>query len=214
MNPGFIARLLVVVGVTLVSTFLHGEATFRWGVPASLLESDQQVKDLPKEIGEWKSSEDADRLRQEVIDELGVTEYISRIYARGQDTLSLLLLSGRTGRLIRHSPEICYGATGNQFLAKPTEVPFSVDGVEHRFRILSVRPASDATGDFVVVYGFAQNGQFLSPENPRLVYHGTQAIQKIQVLCRAESGKVNEIPEYAKSFIEDICRSLAKSPAK
>lgn len=208
-----ILRFVVLLCLTVTFAYLHGNATYRWKVPAALLESDASVRKIPKELGDWKFFEDADRLRNEVIEELGVTEYVSRIYVRGQDTVSLLLMSGKTGRLIRHTPDICYASTGNQFLAKPTDVELEVDGVKHQFKILSVRPSSTTSGDFVVVYGFARNGVFISPDSPRIAFHGEPAVQKIQVLCRVDGEQINQIPLYAQPFIEDVCRHIARSPS-
>ena len=90
----------------------------------------------------------------------------------------------------------------------------TVDGKEHQFRVLPIRPASELSGDFVVVYGFAHGGQFLGPANPRFVYHGLPGVEKIQVLCKPGSGKLNEIPKYAESFVQEVCRYMQQKQAE
>ena len=203
-------RLIILLILTVGSTVIHGRLTYRWGVPAELQQAADFVSAIPKQLGTWTYVDDAERMTDGVIEELGVTEYVSRVYTNGTDSVTLLLMAGKTGRLVRHTPDICYSSTGNTFLKEPTPVALTVDGQEHEFRVLPIRPSSDLAGDFVVVYGFAHAGQFLGPANPRLTYHGLPAVQKIQVLCKLDSEKLDEIPEYAKSFVEEVCRYIRK----
>jgi len=196
--------------LTIIPTIIHGRMTYRWGVAAELQQSADFVSAVPKQLGDWKYVKDGKPMTAGVIAELGVTEYVSRIYAKGDDSVTLLLMAGKTGRLVRHTPDICYGASGNSFLREPTVVSLDVDGKPQEFRVLPIRPSSDLSGDFVVVYGFAHAGKFQSPARPRLTYHGLPAIEKIQVLCSCDPEKLGEIPEYAKPFIEELCRYVQK----
>lgn len=203
-------RLLILLILTVGSTVIHGRLTYRWGIPADLQKSADFVSAIPKQLGSWNFVDDGNPMTESVIEELGVTEYVSRVYTNGTDSVTLLLMAGKTGSLIRHTPDICYGAVGNTFLKEPTPVTLTVDGQEHQFRVLPIRPSSDLAGDFVVVYGFAHGGRFLSPAKPRLAYHGLPAVEKIQVLCKSGSEKLGEIPEYAKPFVEEVCRYIGK----
>ena len=201
-------RLLILLILTVGSTVIHGRLTYRWGIPADLQQSADFVSAIPKQLGSWNYVVDANPMTAGVIEELGVTEYVSRVYTNGTDSVTLLLMAGKTGSLIRHTPDICYSATGNTFLKEPTPVALTVDGQEHEFRVLTIHPSSDLAGDFAVVYGFAHGGRFLSPAKPRLEYHGLPAVEKIQVLCKSDLEKPGEIPEYANSFIEEVCRYI------
>ena len=204
------ALLLLTIG----STIFHGHMTYRWGIPADLQESADVVVAIPKQLGSWTYAADGRPMTEGVIEELGVTEYVSRVYTNGSDSVTLLLMAGKTGRLVRHTPDICYGSVGNTFLSEPTPVSLTVDGKDHQFRVLPIRPASELLGDFVVVYGFAHGGQFLGPANPRFVYHGHPAVEKIQVLCKPDSGKLDEIPKYAESFVQEVCRYMQQKQAE
>ena len=204
-------RLAVLLFLTIGSTLINGHLTNRWSLPADFQQNNAIVLSIPKQMGVWNYVEDANPLPDGVIDELGVTEYISRVYSDGTNTVTLLLMAGRTGRLIRHSPEICYGAIGNTFLQGPTQVTLDVDGKTHEFRVLPISASSNLTGDFAVVYGYANGGAFLSPANPRMTYHGQPSVEKIQVLCTLDQDKLGEIPEYAKPFLEEVCRYIQKA---
>ncbi len=203
-----IPRIAALLLLTVASALVHGRMTYRWGIPSELQEVSDAVGAIPKQLGEWKYVEDGHEMTEGVIAELGVTRYVSRIYANGQDSVTLLLMAGKTGRLVRHTPDICYGASGNTFLKEPSPVVLDVDGESHEFRVLPIRPSSDLSGDFVVVYGFAHGGKFLSPSKPRLTYHGLPAVEKIQVLCRPDGDNLSEIPEHAKSFVQEVCRYI------
>lgn len=199
-------RLVILLFLTAGSTLIHGQLSQRWSVSEDIQRNNDLVSSIPKQIGAWKFVEDSEALPSGVIAELGVTEYVSRTYTNGTNSLKLLLMAGNTARLIRHSPDICYGASGNTFLKEPTPAKLEVDGKSHEFRVLPIRAASKLLGDFTVVYGYSNEGRFQSPGNPRLTYHGHPSIKKIQVLCPTEADKLGEIPEYARSFVEEVCR--------
>jgi hypothetical protein len=206
-------RLAILLLLTIGSTLVHGHLTCRWGLPAEFQEYAEVVRAIPKQLGSWNFVNDARPMSDGVIEELGVTEYVSRVYSNGNESVTLLMMTGKTGRLVRHTPDICYGASGNTFLKEPTPVTLDVDGQSHEFRVLPIRPASDLSGDFVVVYGFAHVGKFQSPANPRLTYHGQPAVEKIQVLCtpNPDVDKLGEIPESAKSFIAEVCHYIQQA---
>lgn len=206
-------RLLSLLLITISATVLHGKVTERWQTSEALAEANRVVSQTPKQLGGWDFVADSNPINEAVARELGLTEYVNRVYGKGSDTVSLLFMAGKTSRLIRHTPDICYEATGNTFLKDPTPATLVVDGTMQEFRVLPIRPTSELSGDFVVVYGFAHGDQFLSPANPRLTYHGLPAINKIQVLCSCDPTKLGEIPEHAKPFIEEICRYLKKAEA-
>lgn len=207
-------RLAVLLVLTIGSTLIHGTLSQRWSVPADFQQNNELVLTIPKKIGAWEYTDEAPPLSKGVIEELGVTQYVSRVYSSGTHSVTLLLMAGRTERLIRHSPQICYGATGNTFLKDPTPASLEIDGRSHEFRVLPIRAASNMVGDVTVVYGYANDGEFRSPANPRLTYHGQPSIKKIQVLCSSDPEKVGEIPDYAKSFVEEICRYIQTNDSK
>ncbi|MBL8820090.1 MAG: exosortase-associated EpsI family protein [Planctomyces sp.] len=208
-----IVRLVFVIVLTLTGAYIHGQQTFRWGLSHEFDDNSKIVKAFPVELGNWKQVDEASSLSENVIQELGLTEYVSRSYQSTEGSVGFLLMTGKAGRLIRHTPDICYGAAGNEFLTEPKLAKFDVDGVKHEFGVLPIRQQSLGTSEFVVVYGFARDGVFSNPSNPRIEFHGTQSILKFQLLCRPSGERPGEVPEYAKSFLTDACRYVSSASA-
>lgn len=198
------AKIIVLLCLTVGSTVMHGLATDRWGPSPELQRSADFVKALPKQLGQWKYVKDAEPLTPRVIKELGVNGHVSRVYSSGQTIITLLLMSGKTARLVRHTPDICYASTGNTFLAEPTPAELTVDGTRQEFLVLPVQTQLDE--EFVVVYGYATDGHLSSPKSPRLRYHGQTVIQKFQVLSEYNSDAPTSIPGPAENFLTELCR--------
>lgn len=201
-----IPRLLALIFITVGSAYLHGELTNRWSTVDSMQPAIDFVNDTPKQLGKWEYQHDAHEMDDSVIRELGVTGYIGREYSDGETTVSLLLMTGHTDRLIRHTPDYCYASVGNDFLTEPTPQKVEVDGVTHEFLTLRIRPNSELRGDFTVVYGFLHDGVFSATRTPRWEFHGTPRVEKIQVLCEANPEDETAIPEPAADFLQELCR--------
>jgi Protein of unknown function (DUF3485) len=206
-------RIFLLALLTIVSTLIHGYKTHRWGPPVEARQHNEFVVSFPTTLGSWGCVRDGDPLAPRVAKELGISTHVSRVYASGDDTAMLLLMSGDTGRLVRHPPTLCYQGAGNTVLADAAPTTIKVDGVSHEFRVLPIRPASSVSGDFVVVFGFAHAGRFQSPAIPRFTYHGFPVIEKVQILCRIDSNQqdITAIPAQALPFVEEVCRHISKN---
>ncbi len=209
-----VVRLILVGVLTIAGTYMHGNQTFRWGVSDEFDDNNQVVRQFPGALSNWKQMDESHSLSEQVISELGLMEYLSRSYQSDEGSVGLLLMSGRAGRLIRHTPDICCGAAGNEFVTAPKLAPLKVDGVQHEFGVLPIRQQSLGSSEFVVVYGFARDGVFSNPSNPRFEFHGTPSILKFQLLCRPSGERPGEIPEYAKSFLVETCRYINRMEAR
>lgn len=199
-------RILAMTAITVTSAAIQGALSYRWSSTELFQPGLDLINAIPKQLGDWQYVDDAHTMRPAVIRELGVTAYVSRRYSNGRDTVSLLFMTGKTARLIRHTPDICYSAIGNTFLSPPAPHELNVDGVRQRFLTLPIRPSDSASADYVVIYGFLHHGVFSATRTPRLDFHGEPRIEKIQVLCEIDSGNHNAMPAAAADFISELCR--------
>ncbi|MEQ9407446.1 MAG: exosortase-associated EpsI family protein [Fuerstiella sp.] len=204
-------RLIALLCLTIPPALFQGQMTDRWGTSEQEKISAELVGSVPKQLGSWTYVKDGPELSDGVIAELGVNKYIHRVYSNGKDEVTVLLMSGQTARLVRHTPDICYGSKGNTFLAEPENAEISVDGTAHQFLILPIRPQGRAADDYVVVYGFSADGQFDGPKSPRLAYHGKNILEKIQILASPNPEDVSAMPEGARGFIKELARYVTKS---
>lgn len=204
-------RTLAVIVLTITPAVFQGRLSGRWESPDSRPPSAAIVDDIPRELGQWKYVTDGPELSDRVIAELGVHNYTHRIYERGDQQVTMLLMSGKTARMVRHPPEICYDSTGNTILQGPEVSELSVNGTQHSFLILPISPSNVAEDDYVVIYAFAANGRFSGTQQPRLTYHGQRYIQKLQVLCSVASPQqLTEMPEAAQDFITQLAEFTAR----
>jgi Protein of unknown function (DUF3485) len=201
-----IPRIVALLTLTIAFTVVHGAMTHRWSTPDTMQESIKFIDQLPKQLGDWHYVEDSNDLSDAVVKELGVTGYESRRYSNGDQHVSLLLMTGWTARLIRHTPDICFASTGNTFQDEPTPNTIVVDGAKQELLVLPITPRSGTSDEFAVVYGFLHNGVFSATRNPRVEYHGTPVVQKIQLLCEPDAETPTSIPPAAADFITQLVR--------
>ena len=78
----------------------------------------RSVEDFPRQFGEWKQHGDDETMPEEALRELRCSGYINRHYVNqklGRE-VTVLLMVGQSGPLVRHPPEICYGNQANELL--------------------------------------------------------------------------------------------------
>jgi len=104
--------VLLLTVLTVVPAILHGQLSNRWGEMADLTRAAERLQEFPAKIGQWIRSGEGKRLRDAIARELGFAGYIHRKYANldSGDEVTLLLMVGRPGPLVRHPPEICYSS--------------------------------------------------------------------------------------------------------
>jgi len=197
------------LALTAGFTVVHGHLSQRWTTPAEMQKSIELVQNIPKVLGDWEYVGDGNPLGEGVLKELAVTEYASRRYSNGEEVISLLFMTGWSKRLIRHTPDICMSGGGNRFLDDPKANEFQVDERDQSLLVLPVRPPGNAGDDFACVYGFMHDGVFSATRYPRLEYHGSPVVQKIQLLCEPDPESGSRMPAAAGDFIQHLTRYCA-----
>ena len=107
-----IIGLLVVCILTGGTTYVVGNNWGRWGaMNANMKEAGVVFDQLPKETDNWIAEEEDQKLDRAAIDQLEVANYVVRRYTHKstQERVSLIIMIGPTGRLVVHTPEICFG---------------------------------------------------------------------------------------------------------
>jgi len=196
---------LALVLLTIAPAVWHGQILRRWGIPDELAYHATTIEELPEQLGEWRLVAKGDPVKEHVREQLKLQGYLHRIYehAGTGQRVSLLLMVGTAGPLVRHPPEICYESQANR-LASSTLLDVERDGHTSRFRLLEFSSRSPVPQDFLIAYAFGSEGHWDNPSSPRLAYAGKSMLYKVQVLTDASRERDRLQPQGMKAFIGEL----------
>lgn len=154
----------------------------------------QPLFSLPTKLSDWQQQGDDDRLTEDVIDQLGTRQFLSRTY---RDTSMQPSQPGSSARLhlayytgtpdtVPHVPERCYVASGAAPLYKGL-VSLTTKQGEIPTTLFTYSTQSGSTAASSVVYFFIANGRFLAtPDQVRL--QGFDPRDRYSYYCKVEVG--------------------------
>jgi hypothetical protein len=200
------AMLVGLIILTALPAIVQGVLTRRWQGAADISGAAARVEAFPAQFGDWQQQGE-EQVPEEALRELQCAGYFSRHYVNqrlGRD-VTVLLMVGPAGPLIRHPPEICYGNQANELLAKPAEIELQTsDAVKHKFRLLSYDNPRAASGQFSVCYGWSVDGAWNVPAYPRVDYGAAPMLFKMQVLTTDAVPKDGGLPPATDQFLSDF----------
>ena len=210
LRPLFIG-LGVVVALTLAVTIYCGAYTQRFANFRDIDASREKLKDIPMEIGNWVVKNEiileADSVRDMQIE----NGYIARQYENKEtrEQVNFVMMLGPTGRVVVHTPEICFG--GRNYQQEPKE-SFSLPGTipddeksgEEKF--WNVRFVNRATqGERTSFHYAVSSGDYWTAvENPRYEFRRFLYVYKIQVQAIVSRGGTDP----AKDFLTDTLPTI------
>jgi hypothetical protein len=200
------AMVVGLVLLTVLPAIVQGVVTGRWRGAANISDAAARLEAFPSQFGDWQQQGD-EKVPEEALRELQCAGYFSRHYVNqrlGRD-VTVILMVGPAGPLIRHPPEICYGNRANQLLGKPVEIDLQTsDNVKHRFRLLNYDNPRAASGQFSVCYGWSEDGAWNVPAYPRVEYGSAPMLFKMQVLTTDAVPKEGGLPPATARFLNDF----------
>jgi len=200
------AMLVGLVILTALPAIVQGVLTRRWQGASDISSAATRLEAFPAQFGDWQQQGE-EQVPEEAIRELQCAGYFSRHYVNqrlGRD-VTVILMVGPAGPLIRHPPEICYGNRANELLAKPAEINLQTsDAVKHKFRLLSYDNPRAASGQFSVCYGWSEDGTWNVPAYPRVDYGSAPMLFKMQVLTTDAVPKEGGLPPATARFLSDF----------
>jgi len=179
--------------------------------PAEILDREsKRLASFPVAFGSWESHAEGDPLTENVQTELGLENYLSRMY-RNRETnqqVALLIMVGSPGRLVRHPPDICYSNRGSRTLSTD-EILIEEAGATHRFRSLAYvsDDSLEKTDEFVVAYGHTADANWDVPRFPRFTYGSEPFLYKMQVLV-AGGDNNEDRSQTARMFLTDCIEAF------
>ena len=220
MKGQVVFAVLVAATLTFFAALLEGHYVNRWGVPAELSQAAISLQHLPKKIGSWDYLQDGGDLPEEVTRELGLRGFLSRTYVNSntRNSITLLLMAGESGRLVRHPPDVCYVSRGDQPIGDPTAIAIEGTVPPSDFRVLEYRRGDSPVDDrFLVAYSLGVNGKWSIPRYPRITYGSAPMLFKVQILLplnRSLDRKQGtaEILDFANAFCGEFQKEFASIP--
>lgn len=203
----FAAMAAALVILTAAPAVVHGIWTGRWRGAADMTAAADMLASFPRHFGDWSQEADEEQMPEEAVRELQCAGYFNRHYVNqklGRD-VTVLLMVGPSGPLVRHPPEICYGNQANRLVHEPVSVSLATpDSREHSLRSLSYKSPGSASGEFSVCYGWSDDGTWSVPDYPRLRFGGAPLLYKIQVLTTDRTPADGGLPIATARFLDDF----------
>lgn len=213
-------------GVLIVSLcFVEGfYLKDRWGTPGiEAQQLGQRFAQVPKQIGNWVGEDLA--VDEVVQNTAGAVSYVSRLYLN-QDTgakVKLWLIVGHSRDICRHTPNICYPASG-----------FRQDGIQirHTFDLPGGKTAEFFTAKFLKDDAFGRQmervfwawnhpdiNKWEAPDYQRQHYGLARALYKVYftsaVMTTENTAEDNAAAEFAALMLPAIDKALfTEEPAK
>ncbi len=211
-NTQFILGLVVLLFIGTGITVYSGLMTGRWGLFTGLEEAQAALKEIPMGMGDWEAVKENEMPKSEVTILQIQNGYISRSYknARTNEYVHLLIMVGPTGRIVVHTPEICFGGKDYAKEDDRISVPFSVAtldearNVEDSFwKVDFVNQSLDLRGRISFYYAVSTGDAWMATEQPRQTFQKFRYVYKLQAQAHTEAERDN-----VKAFLDDCLPTI------
>lgn len=189
----------------------------RWGKPgAEAAEMGKLFAQVPKEIGDWVGE---DLPVDEIVkNTAGAVNYVSRRYhnERTDRDVTLWLIVGHSRDIVRHTPNICYPASGFREDGLQIKYHFDLNDDETADFYTSKFIKDDAFGRRVERVFWSWNhpdyNKWEAPDSARMHYGLSNALYKVyftsSVLMDEDSADENVAAEFAELMLPAINAAL------
>lgn len=179
-------RLIISVGIVaslaILSGWLHGSMSNRWGARPDELAAASLLEKTPLQVGTWHS-EQSFELAEGVVRMLQCSGDINRLYANsisGQQ-VNVAVLLGPPGPIAAHTPEICYSSVDYTQQGTRRLVSLEIGGTKHSFwQVMFKRNSVD--GELLsVFYAWSSGDEWMAVDEPRWEFADKTFLYKIQL---------------------------------
>lgn len=208
----------VAAAVLIISGYLHGVETNRWGATDDLPRAVQALEQVPATIGDWTSEPVPMPAAQLEVAE--VAGHFSRHYVNRTDgtAVNVLIVCGRPGPIAVHPPTVCFTGGGYQVAELRTTDVRAADTVLGQFHCADfVKDAGGIPLRIRTWWGWSTDGSWQAPDQPRRTFAGQPALYKMYVTrqLRSESEPLEDDPaeSFLRQFLPKVREQLATSSA-
>jgi hypothetical protein len=202
------------VVVIVVAAIVQGIWTERWGTFPELELYANQLKNVPKEIGDW-TGEDLPPEDKRIMEIAGAVGSLSRIYRNDRnEQVSMFIVCGRLDDVFFHSPDRCYPAAGFETSSEVVNQSIEAGTDVAEFKTATFLKADPGGNQNLRIYwSFNGSGPWVAPDAYRWAFAGQRALYKIYVVTpstgREISADQNPAVDFIRAAIPELNRAFA-----
>ena len=193
----------------LVCGLVHGWWSERWQRSAALEEALAGVERVPLTIGAWQAETLATDAK--AFEQAGAQAYWMRLYTHAQTRQSVLviLMCGRAGRMAVHTPEICYRGAGYELYDTPAlaSVRAEQGPGPAMFNTARFTKSSSLGSDLRLYWGWNAGEGWQAPASPRWQYRGRPFLYKLYVSTDYASGS-DAAADFLRALLPELDGNL------
>jgi hypothetical protein len=220
-NKSNLAKLAIgaaaAVVLTIVPAIVHGRYTHRWGAAVDISPTAERLANLPPKLGAWTLVQEGEPLAENISRALGLAGYASRVYTNQTtgDVVTVLLMVGQSGRLVRHPPDICYASRANSQIGDAESFEVLATEPSSVFKLLEYERSERAAEErFLVAYGLTAGQIWSSPRYPRFAFGAAPYVCKLQMLTSLAPNEDRAVGRARlAAFANDFCPIFAQLEA-
>jgi hypothetical protein len=204
--------LLTAIVLISLTGLVHARWSPRGADTKTLRDAVARLGRIPATLGEWTGEPaefDGRGLERTGIAGLAARRYVSR---RTGDSVTILLVCGRTGPIAVHSPEACYSGAGYEQSTPTTKC--NLGGGE--FYMGHFGKAGPVAGPLLRIYwAWSIGGPWRAPANPRIEYANYKILYKLYFICDAvppaDRDPNDPCQEFSKELLGELRRVVSAS---
>lgn len=165
-----------------------------------------RVAEVPKDIGDWRAKDE--ETEERAFEMAGARGYWMRTYVnqRSKDSVLVILMCGRAGKMAVHTPEVCYGGAGFQLREDPT--PFALKAEQrdngHLWTSQFAKKAA-VTTRFRLYWGWNSRGPWEAATAPRWQFRGEPFLYKLYVATdSSRESSMTPDPDPTAGFLREF----------
>jgi Protein of unknown function (DUF3485) len=205
-----IGMAVLLVG-TLVTGWLQGRLTNRWGVQPDMTLAAERLR-LPSEhvVGNWRLKSETE-FAPEVVRVLECPAHISRVYEHRQtgDEVTVGVMLGPPGPISVHTPEICYSSRDFTITGARKRITIEdASGKSHTLWELPLTGNGLDKSAMRVFYGWSTGTAWEAVAHPRFGFGGMPHLYKIQVAVTSRMASQATDFDPAHDFLSNFLVEL------
>ena len=215
MNPKLILGLLVLAALTIIPTIVDGQRRHRWGQDTETLELAQRLDAIPKKIGDWECTDEAelDSASEKLLTPINS---ISRTYfnQREKINVNLFVLMGPTGPTAVHTPDICFDSREFKKIGNRKSISVGTDTSasqksNSKFFRTEFRSRDINEEGLKSIYGWrTTDGPWLASKQPRWAFADNRYLFKLQATAKFPSAETMKDSRILENFVAEIERAI------